>query len=108
MKTKITISDIIKNPLAVNAHQGQKVFDKISKQLDYGNTVEVDFSGLDTITTAFLNTSIGQLYSFESSDELNKHIKIIGSTLSPFQREKLRRVMKNAKFKITDEKLNEG
>ncbi|MFC6176330.1 STAS-like domain-containing protein [Companilactobacillus huachuanensis] len=108
MDKKIIVKDIIESPLAVNTKQGKKVFEIIKRELDKKNTVDVDFSGLTTITTAFLNLSIGKLYSLDEPSELNKRVKILSDSLTIFQKQKIQRVMENAKIKISDEELNEG
>jgi len=108
MKKRIIIKDVIKSPLAVNTQQGKRIFEIIRQELDKKNAVDVDFSGLTTITTAFLNLSIGRLYSLNEPSELNKRVKILSGSLTAFQKQKIQRVMENAKIKISDEELNEG
>ncbi|WP_125763426.1 STAS-like domain-containing protein [Companilactobacillus hulinensis] len=108
MNKKIIVKDIIESPLAVNTKQGKEVFEVIEKELGKQNVVDVDFSGLTTITTAFLNLSIGKLYSLDEPRELNKRVKILSDSLTVFQKQKIQRVMENAKIKISDEELNEG
>jgi len=107
MKRKIIIKDVIKSPLAVSTQQGKKVFEIIRQELNKKNAVNVDFSGLTAITTAFLNLSIGRLYSLNEPSELNKSVKILSGSLTGFQKRKIQRVMENTKIKISDEELNE-
>ena len=77
---KIKIFDIIKTDFAVTTDNGNKVFNLIDANLSLGDSVEIDFSQIETMTTAFLNSAVGQLYSREkyNSKFLNDHISLIG------------------------------
>ncbi|AKP67389.1 STAS-like domain-containing protein [Companilactobacillus ginsenosidimutans] len=105
---KIVIQKVINNSLAVNTEQGKMVFTVINEALNHGEKITIDFTGLSTITTAFLNLSIGRLYQMNTQEELKERINVDLSTLSLYQQEKLQRVIDNVKVKIDDEKLNEG
>lgn len=105
MKT-INVKDEIKSNLAVTSSQATEIFNSLNLNLKKHEQITVDFSGIDTITTAFLNTAIGQLYSLGDPDELNQYIKIDGNSLTSVQRDKVRLVMENAKSKLTKEEIN--
>ncbi|MCD8417977.1 STAS-like domain-containing protein [Tenacibaculum finnmarkense genomovar finnmarkense] len=77
---KIKIFEIIKTDFAVTTDNGNKIFKLIDENLSLGHSVEIDFSEIKTMTTAFLNSAVGQLYSREkyNSTFLNKHISLIG------------------------------
>ncbi|MCM6817736.1 STAS-like domain-containing protein [Pediococcus pentosaceus] len=103
----LNIHDYINSSLAVSANQGQKVFEKITDTIKKDEKIIINFSELTTITTAFLNTAIGQLYNIGSGSTLNNYIHIDGNTLSPSQREKVRLVMQNAKHQLTPQETKE-
>jgi len=71
------VKDIINNTLAVSADEGQKVYEVVADSISNGQAIELDFKGIEILTTAFLNAAIGQLYSRFSSEQLNKFLKII-------------------------------
>ena len=71
------VIDIINNTLAVSADEGQKVYDIVVESISNNQAIELDFKGIEILTTAFLNAAIGQLYSQFSSEQLNKFLKII-------------------------------
>lgn len=71
------VIDIINNSLAVSSGEGEKVFSIVADCIDKDEIIELDFSGIDVMTTAFLNSAIGQLYSKFNSDQLNKYLRIV-------------------------------
>ena len=77
----------------------QEVIDILNKA---GKTV-IDFSGIKSLTTAFLNVAIGELYRYEKKDTLNKYISIDVSTLSKLQIDKVKMVMDNSRTKYNSE-----
>jgi len=61
---------------AVSSDDGDILFAKIKDSIQNGKSVELDFSGVTLITTAYLNSAIGQLYSLFTSDQLNNSLKL--------------------------------
>jgi|SRR6056297_556237 len=75
---RLKIQQIIGSDAAVATESGDKVFQEINNFLKNGFSVELDFEGVEIMTTAFLNAAIGQLYSGDyTSEVLNSNIKII-------------------------------
>lgn len=72
--TTLNISKIIKNDSAVSSDDGETVYELILESIRAKEITELDFAGISIITTAFLNSAIGQLYDVFSSDELNEYI----------------------------------
>jgi STAS-like domain of unknown function (DUF4325) len=54
--------DVIGSPLGVSSDDGQKVHDKLAPLLREGRKVSLSFDRIETVISAFLNASIGQLY----------------------------------------------
>lgn len=73
----LVIKDIIKGDTAVSTDDGDLVYQEIVAILKLGNPVELDFSGINIMTTAFLNAAIGQLYSAFTSEQLNSLLKLV-------------------------------
>jgi hypothetical protein len=73
----LNIKDFINCEKAVSSDDGDILFRNISEEIKLGSIVELDFSGITIMTTAFLNSAIGQLYSFFSSDQLNQSLKLL-------------------------------
>lgn len=104
---KIIVKDLIKSGSATSPEKAKPLYDILVKSVDNKEKVLVDFSNLTTITTAFLNSSIGKLYSKYSPDTLNEFITLDGKTLTKLQFDKLKLVMQNAKSKLSENDIQE-
>lgn len=77
LKTKqLKIINIINRETAVSSDDGGFVYDHIVDCINNKCIAELDFSEITILTTAFLNSAIGQLYNTYSSEELNNIIKL--------------------------------
>jgi hypothetical protein len=72
----IKVSEVINRDSAVSSDDGENVYTNILDAFKEGNIVELDFSDITLMTTAFLNSAIGQLYSKFTSEELNTSLKL--------------------------------
>lgn len=98
METKeytLKINDFTALDIAVSSDEGDKINEKIEYYLGKVEILTLDFGGIQLMTTAFLNASIGQLYRNHTSEFLNKHLKIINMDPSDFSL--LRKVIETAK-----------
>jgi len=79
MKT-IKILDITENPCLLAPEKAVKVAEKIKKYLQNGETVQVDFSGYEFLSSSFLNRAIGQIIIDMDLDKKNfkYSVKIAG------------------------------
>lgn len=102
---KLVVRDVIGTISASTPDKAKPFLDKLCDAIDSKKITSVDFSGLSTITTAFLNNSIGKLYSLYDVKKLNEYIKLESSSLTPFQREKVLMVMQNTKQKLSQEEI---
>ncbi len=59
---ELSVFNIVGNAFCVEADDGQKVFDHLSAALKAGRTVALSFQNVEMLTSAFLNTAVGQLY----------------------------------------------
>jgi hypothetical protein len=76
MDKRLIVSEIIGGDSAVSSDSGSLVFKQLEEVLAKGSEVVLDFSGIELMTTAFLNAAIGQLYNTHSSDQLNRLLKL--------------------------------
>lgn len=99
----------------VTSEEGQPIYDLIADYLKNGEQVELDFSDVTFMTTAFLNVVIGTLYKDYSSAQLKilLHLK----NYTPETASRIKKVTDNAKAyyanaeefdKTVDEVLYEG
>lgn len=78
MNTDLTISvfEIVGSPLCVASGDGQKVFDRLAAALKEGRSVMLSFHNVTTLTSAFLNAAIGQLYGTFSEKQIRSLLKV--------------------------------
>ncbi|MDZ4758586.1 MAG: STAS-like domain-containing protein [Bacteroidota bacterium] len=68
----LKVKDYTGNNLAVSAEDGRKLFNDISKYIDKGELLKLDFTEIELTISAFLNTAIGQLYAFYPQDKIKE------------------------------------
>ncbi|MGD9977135.1 MAG: STAS-like domain-containing protein [Bacteroidales bacterium] len=66
--TNIHIISVVGSSFCVEADDGQKVFELIKKAFNDNRQVVLSFLNVEMLTTAFLNTAIGQLYKDFTED----------------------------------------
>jgi hypothetical protein len=64
----INVFNSVGNPFCVEVDDGQKINDLIVKVLKEGKKVKLSFQNVEMLTTAFLNSAVGQLYRDFSED----------------------------------------
>lgn len=92
---EISIYSIVGNNFCVDSSDGEKVFDVIKIVLDEGNTVTLSFLNIDMLTSAFLNTAIGQLYGAFDWDKIKNSLSL--KDISEDDKLLLKRVVTTAK-----------
>ncbi|MHB8119048.1 MAG: STAS-like domain-containing protein [Methanothrix sp.] len=92
---EIRLTEIVGSDLCIASEDGQKVHDAIKKALQEEKDVRISFKNVDDLTSAFLNSAIGQLYSEFSEDELKASLAV--SDASPEDLLLLKRVIQRAK-----------
>lgn len=110
MCKKLVVREVIGSPLAVSSERAYPVFDMLLKNINNDEKTIIDFSNIKSLTTAFLNVAIGELYRVESRETLNTLLKIDTTTLSLVQFDKVKMVMDNSRKKYgveLEEKIDE-
>lgn len=92
--------EIVGSPLCVASDDGQKVFERIAAALKERKSVTVSFRNVASLTSAFLNAAIGQLYGSFSQEEIRARLKVKG--LVPADLALLKRVVDTAKEYFKD------
>lgn len=102
MRKNITLSlfEIVGSPLCVASDDGQKVYDRIFIALKEGRNVILSFLNITSLTSAFLNAAIGQLYGVFSEDEIRSQLRV--RDMQPDDRQLLKRVVETAKQYFQD------
>lgn len=98
--TIINIVNTVGDSFCVEAEDGQKVFDLIIKLLSNDRNVTLSFLNVEMLTTAFLNTAIGQLYRDFPEEKIREKLKV--EHLSQSGLVSLKRVVDTAKLYYKD------
>ncbi len=103
----ITVRDIIGKPIAVLSSDGLKLYTAIVENLSDEKEIEINFDGLDQVTSAFLNGSIGKIWM--NSPDFANSFRFSGASASLQQR--IDMVKENAlnkdKSQLRDEVIRE-
>lgn len=98
--TTINIVNTIGDVYGVEAEDGQKVFDLVKKAFENGHKVILSFLNIEMLTTAFLNTAVGQLYKDYPEDLIKKYLSV--DDISDSGKVSLKRVVDTAKIYYKD------
>ena len=102
MEKSVTISvfEVIGSPLCVASDDGQKVYDRLVAALNENLRVSLSFRNVSALTSAFLNTAVGQLYGEFEEDQIRKLLQV--ENIEPDDIALLRRVVATAKQYFQD------
>jgi Icc-related predicted phosphoesterase len=92
----INVFNIVGNAICVEADDGEKVYAQISAALKAKKKVVLSFLNVEMLTSAFLNTAIGQLYRDFSEPEIKESLTVV--QLEGTDRALLKRVVDTAKL----------
>ena len=93
---RISIFEVVGSPLCVASGDGQKVYDRLSTALEKDRCVILSFRNVTTLTSAFLNAAIGQLYGTFSEKQIRDLLKVEDAGQDDLAL--LKRVVDNAKL----------
>jgi hypothetical protein len=96
----VSVFNLVGNGFCVEAKDGDAVFNAISKALQQDQAVEISFQNVEMLTSAFLNTAIGQLYRDFSEEKIRALVKVIA--MADADKALLRRVVETAKLYYQD------
>jgi hypothetical protein len=96
----VSVYQIVGNETCVEADDGDKVCEKLKLLLAQKKKVILSFLNVQMLTSAFLNTAIGQLYKDFSEDDIKALIEV--KDLPADDAVLLERVVKNAKLYYKD------
>lgn len=104
MKKTITLSvfEIVGSPLCVASDDGQRVYDRIASAFKEDRNVTLSFLNVSSVTSAFLNAAIGQLYGTFKEDQIRSRLQV--KDMQPDDLALLKRVVETAKEYFKDPK----
>ena len=103
---KISIFEVVGSPLCVASGDGQKVYDRLKVALEADREISLSFHNVTTLTSAFLNAAVGQLYGPFSEEKIRSSLKVVDAEQDDLRL--LKRVVDNAKRYFKDpERFNQ-
>lgn len=75
-KRVIVVKDFVGSAFCVATDDGNRLHDEILARVKRGESVELSFSGVESLTSAFLNASIGQLYASLDHSVIRSHLSV--------------------------------
>ncbi|NCU31811.1 MAG: DUF4325 domain-containing protein [Candidatus Moranbacteria bacterium] len=96
----IKIVNTIGDVYGVEAEDGQIVFELIAKAFEDKKKVTLSFQNIEMLTTAFLNTAVGQLYKDLQEDYIRENLRV--ADISESGKVALKRVVDTAKLYYKD------
>lgn len=97
---RISMFEVVGSPLCVASDDGQKVYERVNTALEAERDVVVSFKNVSTLTSAFLNAAIGQLYGVFEEDQIRSKLKVEDAEQDDLVL--LKRVVDNAKLYFKD------
>jgi hypothetical protein len=91
----VHLAKIADGPFCVDVIDAQHAHDEILAALHRGEKVVVSFAEVERLTTAFLNSALGQLYNEVSEEEITKQVSF--AEANSVQLELIKRVMGRAR-----------
>ena len=87
----------------VSPDDAQRLFDRLHEALRVGKAVEMDFGGVDTIATVFLNVALGKLFGQFEAEAIERQLR--WRNVADVDERLIRLVIRNAKahYKMTPE-----
>lgn len=96
----INIINVVGDSYCIEAEDGEKVFSLINKAIKDGKKVILSFLNVEILTTAFLNTAIGQLYRDHNEETIKEFLSV--KDMSQNNLNALKRVVDTAKLYYKD------
>ena len=97
---QVSMFEVVGGPLCVASNDGQKVYDRLTAVLKADRRVSLSFHKVTTLTAAFLNAAIGQLYGTFSEEQIRSRLKV--KNVESVDLALLKRVVGNAKLYFKD------
>src|SRR6266550_8502029 len=73
---KIVIIEAVGSPHLVDVEDGQRLYQTIHDYVEKREQIELSFSGVEQIITAFANAAIGQLYNDFTESTVRRYITL--------------------------------
>ncbi|MCK5202188.1 MAG: STAS-like domain-containing protein [Spirochaetales bacterium] len=92
---KLSVYSITGDSFCIAAEDGEKVFLQLKKAMDEKMPIDLSFLNIEMLTSAFLNTAIGQMYDSFDENEIKSRLSV--SDIKDEDKLLLKRVVDTAK-----------
>lgn len=75
-KIVLMVFEVVGSGICVSSDDGQRVHDQIATALRQGKFVKLSFLNVESLTSAFLNSAIGQLYGEFSEETIRSFLSV--------------------------------
>lgn len=96
----VSVFEVVGSSLCVASGDGQKVYERLAAALRRDRGVSLSFRNVTTLTSAFLNAAIGQLYGEFKEDQVRELLRV--EDMDPDDMDLLKRVVDTAKLYFKD------
>ena len=96
----VSVYEVVGSPFCVASGDGEKVHGRLALALENGRGVTLSFRNVEALTSAFLNTAIGQLYGTFNEEQIRSSLRL--EDIEPDDQALLKRVVDNAKHYFKD------
>lgn len=72
----ISVFEVVGSPLCVASGDGQKIYDRLASIFKQNRGVVLSFHNVSTLTSAFLNAAIGQLYGKFTEEKIRSLLRV--------------------------------
>ena len=93
---QVSMFEVVGGPLCVAVSDGQRIYDRLAAALKADRPAALSFHKVTTLTAAFLNAAIGQLYGTFGEEKIRSLLKV--KDVEPVDLALLKRVIDNAKL----------
>lgn len=98
--SRVSVFNIVGHPFCVDASDGEAVFAILLKALKQNQHIELSFQNVEMLTSAFLNTAIGQLYREFTPEQIRMLLRV--TDITDEDKILLKRVIDTAKLYYQD------
>ena len=74
---RISLFNVVGSPFCVASSDGQKIYDHVTTAFKANRGIALSFRNVTTLTAAFLNAAIGQLYGIFSEEQIRSRLKVV-------------------------------
>lgn len=97
---RMGVFKIVGSPLCVASNDGIKVYEQVRDAIEHNHPVELSFKNVQSLTSAFLNAAIGQLYGKFTEQTIRTYVTT--ADMAPDDLTLLTRVEETAKAYFKD------